>query len=157
MTNPRNDPPEGRPREINMTDLGWTEEQEEERPGRNPGAGSRHAAGTPGGGTASGGLAGTNTGDGDPDNADLDDALGSGLEDTAGENQDDPAYGGPSGGAVGGTPAGRRAAGGRTHRGLAPGGERPIDSTLGEDPEPAPSRPARRTGTRKKGKGRQQK
>ena len=44
------------------------------------GSGS-HAAGTPGGGGASGGLAGTNAGDGSPDDVDLEDALGSGLQD----------------------------------------------------------------------------
>jgi RNA polymerase-binding transcription factor DksA len=36
-----------------------------------------HAVGTPGGGTAVGGLAGTNIGDGDPYNADLEEAMGS--------------------------------------------------------------------------------
>ncbi|MEW4570914.1 TraR/DksA C4-type zinc finger protein [Tautonia sp. JC769] len=40
-----------------------------------------HAAGTAGGGSASGGLAGTNTGSGDPSNADLDAAMGSGNYD----------------------------------------------------------------------------
>ena len=40
--------------------------------------GDRHAAGTPGGGTAAGGLAGTNRGTGDPANADLEGAMGSG-------------------------------------------------------------------------------
>src|SRR5262245_17228419 len=99
----------GRPREIPMTDL----EAEEARRGRGVrqgggGAGDIFAAGTPGGGTASGGLAGSNVGDGDPDNADLEDALGDGELDTGGEaDPGDPpgGYGGPSGGAVGGTPA----------------------------------------------------
>jgi hypothetical protein len=36
------------------------------------------------------------------------------------EASDPGAYGGPGGGAVGGTPAGKRAVGGRTHGGLAP-------------------------------------
>src|SRR5437764_595465 len=58
-----------RPVEIPMTDLGWSEDVDE-RPQRRPRADDIHAAGTPGGGTASGGLAGTNFGDGDPDNAD---------------------------------------------------------------------------------------
>jgi hypothetical protein len=40
-----------------------------------------HAAGTAGGGTAVGGLAGTNTGSGDPANADLEAAMGSGTYD----------------------------------------------------------------------------
>jgi hypothetical protein len=124
-----------KPVEIPMTDLGWSEEGEE----RDEGAGGdSHAAGTPGGGTAAGGLAGTNVGDGDPANADLEDALGSGVRDSGGEDEDAPAYGGPSGGAVGGTPAEKRAKGGR--RGdrlppraerLTPGGDRPIDSTIG--------------------------
>src|SRR5262249_48753082 len=38
----------------------------------------RDAAGTPGGGSEFGGLAGTNIGDGDPDNADLEDTAGGG-------------------------------------------------------------------------------
>ena len=38
--------------------------------------GDVHAAGTAGGGTAEGGLAGTNIGEGDPNNADLEDATG---------------------------------------------------------------------------------
>ena len=76
-----------------------------------------HAAGTPGGGSAVGGLAGTNTGDGDPDNEPLEDAMGSGNYDVAAE-ADEPekedGYAGPSGGAVGGTPANKRSVGGRT-------------------------------------------
>jgi len=98
-----------------MTDLGWSEEAlrrdrelAEER--------DIHAAGTPGGGTASGGLAGSNTGDGDPDDVDLEDALGSGVLDTTEEDQEGPPYAGPSGGAVGGTPAEKRAKGGHLDR-----------------------------------------
>ena len=82
-----------------------------------------HAAGTAGGGTAEGGLAGTNIGEGDPDNADLDSAMGSGNHDVAIEEDDEDtiAYSGPSGGAVGGTPAGKRAVGGKTRRrGIVP-------------------------------------
>jgi hypothetical protein len=45
------------------------------------------AAGTPGGGAAAGGLGGTNIGDGDPDNADLDNAMGSGKLDTDGDDE----------------------------------------------------------------------
>jgi RNA polymerase-binding transcription factor DksA len=83
-----------------------------------------HAAGTAGGGTAVGGLAGTNLGDGAPDNADLEDATGSGDFDV-GIDADEgdevtQAYAGPSGGAVGGTPANKRAVGGKTRRSLAP-------------------------------------
>jgi len=100
------------PVEIPMTDLGWSEDpaeaEAEDRGARDP-----HAAGTPGGGTAHGGLAGTNVGDGSPDNADLEDALGSGIHDTADEERSGPPYAGPAGGAVGGTPAEKRARGGR--------------------------------------------
>jgi RNA polymerase-binding transcription factor DksA len=91
-----------------------------------PVGGDAHAAGTPGGGTAVGGLAGTNIGTGEPEDSDLESAMGSGTfdvtieteqvgkeqatdEDTAG------AYSGRSGGAVGGTPANKRASGGRTN------------------------------------------
>jgi RNA polymerase-binding transcription factor DksA len=82
-----------------------------------------HAAGTAGGGTAEGGLAGTNIGEGDPNNADLDGAMGSGNHDVAIEEDDEAtvAYSGPAGGAVGGTPAGKRAVGGKTRRrGIVP-------------------------------------
>ncbi len=84
--------------------------------------GDVHAAGTAGGGTAVGGLAGTNVADGDPDAAGLEDAMGSGNFD-ADLDADDPrtdGYGGSAGGAVGGTPAGKRARGGRTHGGTSP-------------------------------------
>jgi len=49
-------------------------------------------------------------------------------------DEEGPPYAGPSGGAVGGAPAERRATGGRTGRGIAPGrGKRP-DTTIGSDP-----------------------
>ena len=67
-----------------------------------------HAAGTAGGGTALGGLAGGTTGRGDPDVAELDDALGSGDFDARGEENRSEPQAGRSGGAVGGTPAGKR-------------------------------------------------
>jgi len=53
-------------------------------------------------------------------------------------------YGGPSGGAVGGTPAGGRASGGtlRGHHGIEPGGVHRGDSTIGA-----------RTSSKKKKKG----
>jgi RNA polymerase-binding transcription factor DksA len=77
-----------------------------------------HAAGTPGGGSAVGGLAGTNVGGGSPSNAKLEDAMGSGNFDVAPEvndEEDEPeAFAGPAGGAVGGTPANKRARGGQT-------------------------------------------
>lgn len=93
-----------------------------------PGAGRRkhddiHAAGTAGGGTAEGGLAGTNIAEGDPDNADLEDAMGSSTHDVAIEADDEETvpYSGPAGGAVGGTPAGKRAVGGKAgRRGIVP-------------------------------------
>src|SRR5437867_2131016 len=96
--------PEGhktRPVEIPMTDL---DEPLEPQRKREP-AGDIYAAGTPGGGTAAGGLAGTNVDAGDPDNADLEEALGSGIADTGGEAEGGPPYAGHAGGAVGGTPA----------------------------------------------------
>ncbi|MFO0950152.1 MAG: TraR/DksA C4-type zinc finger protein [Isosphaeraceae bacterium] len=82
-----------------------------------------HAAGTAGGGTAVGGLAGTNIGDGDPDDGDLEGAMGSGefdqeLDD---DHKDTSTYSGPSGGAVGGAVADGRVSGGTTGGGIAPG------------------------------------
>jgi hypothetical protein len=91
------------------------------------------AAGTPGGGTEVGGLAGTNIGDGSPENADLEQAMGSGIH--APEAEDEPGYGGPSGGAVGGTPAEGRASGGRIHGGLDPGADERGATTIGGDPD----------------------
>lgn len=81
----------------------------------------RHAAGTAGGGTAVGGLAGTNVGNGDPNNADLESALGTGQfdADLAAEPYRE-GFAGPAGGAVGGTPAGKRATGGRIGGGISP-------------------------------------
>jgi DnaK suppressor protein len=83
-----------------------------------------HAAGTAGGGTAVGGLAGTNLGDGAPDNANIEDATGSSNFDVGIDGDEEAerpqAYAGPSGGAVGGTPANKRAVGGKSRHGLAP-------------------------------------
>jgi RNA polymerase-binding transcription factor DksA len=77
-----------------------------------------HAAGTPGGGTGLGGLAGTNAGDGDPSGAGLERAMGSSDFDVADEaDEEGEAYSGPSGGAVGGTPANKRARGGKSANG----------------------------------------
>jgi RNA polymerase-binding transcription factor DksA len=78
-----------------------------------------HAAGTPGGGTAVGGLAGTNVGGGSPDTANLEAALGTGTADAPNETsaEDQPeALSGPSGGAVGGTPANKPARGDRAKK-----------------------------------------
>jgi hypothetical protein len=96
-----------RPAEIPMTDLGWTPDGE---PPPEMEAVDRHAAGTPGGGAALGGLAGSTVGHGDPEEADLEGALGSAARD-GGEAEDDGPQGGPHSGAVGGTPAGKRSRG----------------------------------------------
>jgi len=45
--------------------------------------------------------------------------------------EEGPPYAGISGGAVGGTPAEGRTSGGKTHRGLKPGGVHRGDSTIG--------------------------
>lgn len=106
-------------------------------PGDQPppsGLGDRHAAGTPGGGTSVGGLGGTNIGDGDPENADLDETLGSGVNNDN-EEQEGPPFGGVSGGAVGGTPAEGRSSGGRIKGGIKPGGAHRGDSTIGTNPD----------------------
>ena len=79
-------------------------------PGQNSGERSRNvgAFGTPGGGLAAGGLAGTNAPDALPDES-LEDAMARGYEDRAGDEQQlDEPQSGRSGGAVGGTPAGKR-------------------------------------------------
>ena len=101
-------------------------------PGFNQGE-DRHAAGTPGGGSAVGGLAGTNVSEGSPANADLDAAMGSSEFDAGVEADDDEAggYAGPAGGAVGGSPANKRARGGRTGRGLSPQSD-PTDKPTGQ-------------------------
>jgi len=80
-------------------------------PGQNSGPAARDvgAIGTPAGGLAAGGLGGTNAPDGTPDDK-LDVAMAYGYEDTAGdERMRDEPQSGRSGGAVGGTPAGKRA------------------------------------------------
>jgi len=82
---------QSRPIEITMTDLEAGQERGRHsgyRPSHSQGD-DVHAAGTPGGGMAAGGLGGTNAGNGDPDNADLEDAFGSGVHDTAGEEAND--------------------------------------------------------------------
>lgn len=94
----------------------------------------RYAAGTPGGGTEFGGLAGSNTGDGTPEEAELEAAAGSGLYGP--DNEDGgPPYSGHAGGAVGGTPAQGRSSGGRRPRGIRSGGTHRGDSTVGSEPE----------------------
>ncbi|HWG46306.1 MAG TPA: hypothetical protein VN688_26325 [Gemmataceae bacterium] len=93
------------------------------------------AVGTPGGGTEVGGLAGTNIDDGDPENANLDKAMGS---DARGEDSEDggPPYAGHSGGATGGAIAQGRSSGGHQDHGIAPGGTPHGDSTIGREPTP---------------------
>jgi hypothetical protein len=118
------------PAEIPMTDLGLNEEGEPEAQGESNT--NSHAVGTPGGGAASGGLAGTNIGAGDPENADLEAEMGSGIaEQEENEDKGGPPFAGPGGGAVGGTPAEGRAKGGRVRHGIAPGGVHRGDSTIG--------------------------
>ena len=77
----------------------------------------------PGGGNTSSGLV--------DENPEGDSPL---LEDQDAREQGPP-YAGPTGGAVGGTPAQRRASGGRTHHGIAPHGDHRGDSTVGADPD----------------------
>lgn len=57
------------------------------------------------------------------------------LDPTATAEDDDQGLGGASGGAVGGTPAGKRASGGRVDHGIRPGGVHRGDSTIGTDPD----------------------
>jgi len=98
--------------------------------------GDVHATGTPGGGTAVGGLAGTTVGEGDPTDADLEAAMGSSEFDVKaasdGDEEEPEAFAGPHGGAVGGTPANKRSRGGKIV-----GGAKPSDKT------PTPKKPKR--------------
>jgi RNA polymerase-binding transcription factor DksA len=72
--------------------------------------GDIHAAGTAGGGTAVGGLAGGNEGDGDPRIIEVEEATASGNFDVEDDRYDSRTpRSGPTGGAVGGTPAFKRA------------------------------------------------
>jgi RNA polymerase-binding transcription factor DksA len=88
-------------------------------PGRELGSkvNDTHAAGTPGGGTAQGGLAGANIGGGSPTGARLEDALGRGDADDDPGNEEIPeAQSGRAGGAVGGTPANKRGRGAKADK-----------------------------------------
>jgi len=102
-------------------------------PGHGEDHGDVHAAGSAGGGTAVGGLAGTNIGEGDPDDGNLEEAMGSGNYDQALEDdhEDTTSYSGRSGGAVGGAVADLRASGGKTGGGIAPR-PGPGDSPVGQ-------------------------
>lgn len=81
MPTRRSRPKKQQPEEILMTDL--------EADRENEAAEDRHAAGTPGGGTALGGLAGINGGSGAPDTDDLEEAMGSGIHDDDEHQQSD--------------------------------------------------------------------
>jgi hypothetical protein len=98
----------------------------EDNGGVTPGSplGDRHAAGTPAGGDATGGLAGSNIDDGTP------------VEPDEVPRDEDGPYAGPSGGAVGGTPAEGRASGGHVYQHEITPGASPHrgDSTIGADP-----------------------
>ncbi len=91
------------------------------------GPGDIHASGTPGGGTAIGGLAGTNVGRGELEGAHLEDAMGSSNfdhEEGAELDEELPeAQSGASGGAIGGTPANKRARGGKSRSRKSPRGK----------------------------------
>jgi hypothetical protein len=74
--------------------------------------------------------------DGDSAHGNPDESVGEDDEVTTDNDVGDtaesgPPYGGPTGGAVGGALAEGRAKGGRTHRGLSPGGDTGADRTLG--------------------------
>jgi RNA polymerase-binding transcription factor DksA len=72
--------------------------------------GDVHAAGSAGGGTAVGGLAGSNEGDGDPRLVEVDEATASGHFDAEDDRSDGRTpLSGRSGGAIGGTPVFKRA------------------------------------------------
>jgi len=91
--------------------------------------GDRHADGQPAGGGETGGIAGSNIGEGRPfeDESEWQAPLG---------DANGP-YSGHAGGAVGGTPAQGRAVGGTVQGGFSPGsGDTRGDSTIGSDPEP---------------------
>jgi RNA polymerase-binding transcription factor DksA len=109
---------EGRPRrpedtlapegEMCEDRLAYVDPMEQSRPHIH--RGDVHAAGTAGGGTPIGGLAGSNEGSGEPIVAELDEATASGNFDVEDDRPDARTpMSGPSGGAVGGTPARKRA------------------------------------------------
>lgn len=112
----------GRPRGPQDTLAPEGEMEEDRRSRRRPTMDARdrpvvdpdiYAAGTAGGGTAVGGLAGSNEGHGDPRVSELQEATGSGMFDADDGRDDDGDVptSGPSGGAVGGTPARKRSSG----------------------------------------------
>jgi hypothetical protein len=96
-------------------------ERPENPPGGPPGsgAGERHAIGD---------LEDESMHQGPADNPEVDPTLPPDEEEEGG-------YGGVSGGAVGGTPAGKRSRGGRVAHGFDPGGAQRGDTTIGADPD----------------------
>ena len=96
--------------------------------------GGVHAAGAGGGGYAVGGMRGSNQADGAPDPEELEEASGSGNFDQELEAEDTRAHAGRAGGAVGGTPARKRAEGGHAAGGIAPESSHRGDSTIGSNP-----------------------
>jgi hypothetical protein len=123
------------------------EERDPDEPRRAAGSagGPINMAGTPAGGSARGGLAGTNLGDGSLDEADkIDAGFGAGVYDDSGDRrfvENEPAAG-SAGGAVGGTPANKRAEPSTIGRGINPasGGRGGDGSTIGSDPTKSPTR-----------------
>ena len=96
-------------REFDEVDTPFGESQvDEERRRRDDG--DAHAVGEAGGGTAIGGIAGTNIGRGEPALGEIEEATGSGDFDISDARDDDPdePRSGRGGGAVGGTPANKR-------------------------------------------------
>jgi hypothetical protein len=71
-----------------MTKASDRDERPDGKPKHTP-MGDRHAAGTPAGGSAVGGLGGTNIDEGSPQNDDLEKHEGSGIEDTIPDELDD--------------------------------------------------------------------
>lgn len=118
------------------------DERDPEEAAGEPGSagGEENMSGTPGGGMASGGLAGTNAPSGAVEGEidELSDGFGDGIRDVSGaeETTGAPPYAGHSGGAVGGSPAEKRAKGGRIPpgEGIVPQGDHAGDSTVGKDP-----------------------
>jgi len=109
------------------------------------GAGDRHAAGAPMGGSAIGGLGGTNIGRGDPADANIDAAEGSGEFDRTIDADQEAAYSGRDGGAVGGTPANKRVTPNREAE-RHPFVEYDVgESTIGRDPKNAKNKSSKAT------------
>ncbi len=98
--------------------------------------------GAPAGGMASGGLGGTNAGDGSADDVDIESGFGVGIDDDSGDRDFDEREPGAGrrGGAVGGTPANKRAEP-SSGRGIHPAsGHRGGDgSTIGSPPGRSPT------------------